>query len=79
VADGDDLGHAFPITIVAFDMADEVSDMVANLIVLIVDGKGAQDPVEVGFPITLVAADGSAEGDDSFGTSHALARPDLDP
>ena len=34
VADGDDLGHAFPITIVAFDMADEVSDMVANLIVL---------------------------------------------
>jgi hypothetical protein len=79
VADGDDLGHAFPITIVAFDMADEVADMVADLIVPIVDGKSAQDPVEVGCPITLVAADCSAKGDNSFLTSHPLARPDLNP
>src|SRR5580693_160824 len=60
-------------------MADEVADMVTDLIVLIVDGKSAQDPVEVGFPVSLVAADGSAKGDDSFGTSDALARPDLNP
>src|SRR5258708_3265420 len=58
-------------------MADEIADMVADLLILIVDGKGAQDPVEVGFPISLVAADGSAKGDDSFETSGALARPDL--
>src|ERR1700722_18159208 len=58
-------------------MADEIADMVADLIVLIVDWKGAQDPMEVGFPISLVAAHGSAKGDDSFGTPDALARPDL--
>src|SRR5580704_10018367 len=60
-------------------MADEGADMVTDLIVLIVDGKSAKDPAEVGFPISLVAADGSAKGDDSFGTSDALARPDLNP
>lgn len=58
-------------------MADEVADMVAYLVVLIVDGKSAQDPVEVGLPVSLVAADGSAKGDDSFRTSRALARPDF--
>ena len=58
-------------------MADEIADMVADLLVLIVDGKSVQDPVEVGFPVSLVAADGSAKGDDSFRTSDALARPDL--
>ena len=79
MANGDKLGRAFPIATVGFDMADEVADMVTDLIVLIVDGKSAQDPVEVGFPVSLVAADGSAKGDDSFGTSHASARPDLDP
>src|SRR6478672_4893464 len=35
--------------------------------------------MEVGFPISLVAANSSAKGDDSFGTSDALARPDLNP
>src|SRR3984957_7061185 len=79
VANGDNLRRTRAVALVAFDMADEVSDMVADLLVLIVDGKSAQDPVEVGFPVSLVAADGSAKGDDSFGTSHALARPDLDP
>src|SRR5271163_1544432 len=59
-------------------MADKISDMVADLVVLIVDGKGAQDPVKVRFPVPLVAADGSAKGDDSFRTWDALARPDLD-
>src|ERR1700734_4455202 len=58
-------------------MADEIADMVADLLVLIGDGKGAQDPVEVGFPISPVSANGSAKGDDSFATSDALARPDL--
>src|ERR1700678_34052 len=79
MADGNDLRGAFPIATVAFDVADEVADMVADLVVLIVDGEGAQDPVEVRFPVYLVAADGSAKGDDSFGTSGALARPDLNP
>ena len=79
MADGDDLGRTLPIALVAFDVADETADMVTDLIVLIVDGKGAQDPVEVRFPVSLVAADGSAKGDDRFGTSGALAGPDLNP
>src|ERR1700722_13884040 len=77
MADGDNLGRALVVAFVAFDMADEIADMVPDLLVLIVDGKGAQDPVEVGFPISLVTAHGSAKGDDSFGTPDALARPDL--
>ena len=79
VADGGDLGPTGAVAFVAFDMADEIVDMVAHLLVLVVDGKGAQDPVEVGFPVSLVAADCSAEGDDGFRTRGALARPDLDP
>ena len=79
VADGGDLGRTRAIALVAFDMADEVAHLIADLIVLIVDGKSAQDPVEVGLPVSLVAADGSAKGDDGFRTSVALARPDLDP
>src|SRR4029077_10730187 len=35
--------------------------------------------MEIEFPISLVAANGSAKGDDGFGTSDALARPDLNP
>src|SRR5258708_31917414 len=64
---------------IAFDMGDEVANMVANLLVLIVDGKGAQDPMEVRFPISLVAAHGSTKGNDRFRTSGAPARPDLHP
>src|SRR6516162_4853085 len=60
-------------------MADEVAHMVADLVILIVDGKSAQDPVEVGFPVPLVAAHGSAKGDDGFWTCDPLARPDLNP
>src|ERR1700722_10120749 len=77
MADGDNLGFSPAVAFVAFDMADEIADMVADFLVLIVDGKGAQDPLEFGFPISLVAAHGSAKGDDSFGTPDALARPDL--
>src|ERR1700722_18126266 len=77
MADGDNLGFSPAVAFVAFDMADEIADMVADFLVLIVDWKGAQDPVEVGFPISLVAAHGSAKGDYSFRTPYALARPDL--
>src|ERR1700722_11763050 len=77
MADGDNLGFSPAVAFVAFDMADEIADMVADFLVLIVDWKGAQDPVEVGFPVSLVAAHGSAKGDDSFETLDALARPDL--
>src|SRR5271166_5867570 len=79
MADRGNLGPTRSGALVAFDMGDEVAHMVADLIVLIVDGKSAQDPVEVGFPVSLVAPDGSAEGDDSFRTLDALAGPDLDP
>ena len=78
VADGGDLSRSAPVARVAHDMVEEVADMVAHLVVLVVDGESAQNPVEVGFPVSFVPADGAAKGDDSFGTASAHARPDLD-
>src|SRR5262249_3473492 len=42
-----DLCWTGAIALVPFDMSDEAPDVVPNLIILVVDGKGAQYPVEI--------------------------------
>ena len=79
MAGGGDLSRTRAAALVLFDMHDEVGDMVADPIVPISDVKSAQDPVELGFPVSLVTANAAAKRDDRFGISHHRARPDLDP
>src|ERR1700722_16901888 len=73
-----DLSRARPIALVALEMGHEVADVIADLIVLVVDRKRSQDPMKVGLPVPLVALHRAAKGDHALWTRLAPPRPDLD-
>jgi hypothetical protein len=60
------LRRARPIALVALDMGHEVADVIADLIVLVIDRKRSQDPMKVGFPVPLVALHRAAKGNHAF-------------
>src|ERR1700722_1886445 len=72
-----DLSRARPIALVALEMGHEVADVIADLIVLVVDRKRSQDPMKVGLPVPLVALHRAAKGDHALRTWLALPCPDL--